>query len=132
MKRLETLLKLDREDRRKCLYKQKKHVTTTIEGERIWEMPEKLQKPRKPSRAILKDTLNLPQGLCSNAALDPATPKLVKQERSFEVDLAWRKGKSVWRGKNNEEVTVEGFSLQHYEMKGYKGYIPIGLAVSGA
>lgn len=32
-------------------------------------------------------------------------------------------GKSVWRGREGEEVNVESFALQHYESKGYKGCV---------
>lgn len=31
-------------------------------------------------------------------------------------------GKSIWEGRDGEEVTVEMLALQHYESKGYKGY----------
>ena len=31
-------------------------------------------------------------------------------------------GKSIWLGRDGEEVTVEMLALQHYESKGYKGY----------
>ncbi|GJE96430.1 VRR-NUC domain-containing protein [Phanerochaete sordida] len=30
-------------------------------------------------------------------------------------------GKSIWRGRDDEEVNVENFALQHYESQGYKG-----------
>ena len=33
-------------------------------------------------------------------------------------------GKSCWKGREDEEVvTVEEFSLQHYEDEGWKGYV---------
>ena len=33
-------------------------------------------------------------------------------------------GKSQWKGRNNGEVmTVEEFSLQHYEVEGWKGCV---------
>lgn len=31
-------------------------------------------------------------------------------------------GKSIWRGRDGEDVTVEILALQHYESQGYKGY----------
>ena len=31
-------------------------------------------------------------------------------------------GKSIWRGRGGEEVSVEILALQHYENLGYKGY----------
>lgn len=31
-------------------------------------------------------------------------------------------GKSLWRGKNGEELNVETRALQHYESLGYKGF----------
>lgn len=31
-------------------------------------------------------------------------------------------GKSIWRGRENEEVSVEILALQHYETLGYQGY----------
>lgn len=36
-------------------------------------------------------------------------------------------GKSIWRGRDGEEVTVEIFALQHYESQGYKGYVHLPL-----
>lgn len=39
-------------------------------------------------------------------------------------------GKSIWRGEQNEEVTVEKFALQHYNRLGYKGYVPNDMADS--
>ena len=33
----------------------------------------------------------------------------------------YRKGKSVWRGRDGEQVNVEALALQHYEKLGYKG-----------
>ena len=30
-------------------------------------------------------------------------------------------GKSIWKGRDDDEVTVEILSLQHYEKDGYKG-----------
>lgn len=32
-------------------------------------------------------------------------------------------GKSIWKGRNGEEVTVEALALQHYEAQGFKGYL---------
>ena len=32
-------------------------------------------------------------------------------------------GKSIWRGRDDDEVTVEILALQHYENAGYKGWI---------
>ena len=32
------------------------------------------------------------------------------------------KGKSLWRGRNGEQINVECRALQHYEELGYKGY----------
>lgn len=43
-----------------------------------------------------------------------AQVKLEKPERST--------GKSIWRGRDGEEVNVETLALQHYESLGYKGY----------
>ena len=41
--------------------------------------------------------------------------------------LAWQKpekgGKSIWKGRDDEEVNVETFALQYYEEDGCKGYI---------
>ena len=33
-------------------------------------------------------------------------------------------GKSVWRGRDDQQVNVETVALQHYEALGYKGYVP--------
>lgn len=32
-------------------------------------------------------------------------------------------GKSIWEGRDGEEVTVEIFALRHYEERGFKGYV---------
>ncbi len=40
-----------------------------------------------------------------------------------KVQLPWT-GKSVWKGRDGEEVNVETFALQHYETLGYKGFVP--------
>jgi fanconi-associated nuclease 1 len=32
-------------------------------------------------------------------------------------------GKTIWIGREGEHVNVETLALQHYEEKGYKGYI---------
>lgn len=32
-----------------------------------------------------------------------------------------KKGKSVWRGRGGDEVSVEIFALQYYEEQGYQG-----------
>lgn len=34
-----------------------------------------------------------------------------------------KKGKTVWVGRDGEEVNVETLALQHYEAQGYKGYV---------
>lgn len=31
------------------------------------------------------------------------------------------KGKSIWKGRDGDEVNVETIALQHYENAGYKG-----------
>src|SRR5271170_5353384 len=41
------------------------------------------------------------------------------------TEQGWWKGKSIWQGRNQEEVNVEVFALQHYENRGYKGSISI-------
>lgn len=121
MKRLEGLLKIERSERRKCRYKQKKHVTRTIEGERIWAEPEDLEMKAFINRPVLQNTVNLPKTLSQEASDTPAVSEKPMNKRSPQVLLAWRKGKSVWRGKDEEEVTVEELSLQRYERDGYKG-----------
>jgi hypothetical protein len=32
-------------------------------------------------------------------------------------------GKSIWRGRDDEEVSVETVALQYYEDMGYKGFV---------
>jgi len=39
-------------------------------------------------------------------------------------------GKSIWRGRNDEEVHVEILALQHYEHRGYKGFHCEGRIIS--
>jgi Fanconi-associated nuclease 1 len=120
MKRLENLLKLDKSERRRCQYKQKRHQTRQIEGERIWEEPEDLQ-TRKPVRPVLQDAINLTEAVVSEGELKSSGSCGQLRTRPPEVTLAWKKGKSVWKGRDGEEVTVEGLSLQHYEKMGFKG-----------
>jgi fanconi-associated nuclease 1 len=127
MKRLESLLKLDRFERRKCHYKQKKHKTRTIEGERIWVKPHVLDHKNTQTtqrRPILKDAANIPKLQSRNERECPMNvTQRQREKRSAQVILAWRKGKTVWRGKEGEEVTVEEFSLQHYEKFSFKGWV---------
>ena len=44
------------------------------------------------------------------------------QEFSLEVQLDILKGKSLWLGRNGEELTVEELALQRYEAQGFKGF----------
>lgn len=32
-------------------------------------------------------------------------------------------GKSIWKGRDDQQVNVETVALQHYEALGYKGYV---------
>ncbi|KAF8237701.1 hypothetical protein L208DRAFT_1388872 [Tricholoma matsutake] len=51
---------------------------------------------------------------------------LAEKEKNPEVTPPAKKpkmtGKSLWRGKNGEELNVETRALQHYESLGYKGF----------
>ena len=124
MKRLESLLKVDRSVRRRCQYKQKTHLTRTIAGERVWEEPEDL-KMGKRARSVLQDTANLLKTPTTEGEVKPSESSQLRDQtsRSPEVVLAWRKGKSVWKGRQSEEVTVEGLALQYYEQMGFKGCV---------
>jgi fanconi-associated nuclease 1 len=103
-----------KEKRYKELNKQRKQKDRYIEGERIWESPEDdgaerdrraLKEKRQPSAPISKED------------------GVLQQKRKALIESSRKKGKSIWKGREDEELTVEEFSLQHYETLGYKGHV---------
>jgi len=54
----------------------------------------------------------------------------VKSEKAADVKIEKVTGKSIWKGKNDEKLSVEAFALQHYESLGYKGYVRISSRTS--
>jgi Fanconi-associated nuclease 1 len=45
-----------------------------------------------------------------------------QQDRAPSDSWKW-KGKSLWKGKDEEQVNVETRALQYYENMGFKGFV---------
>lgn len=52
--------------------------------------------------------------------LNSAEPSTSRRQEAVKTPMY---GKSVWLGRDNQEVNVETLALEHYEEKGYKGYL---------
>ncbi|KAI0784419.1 VRR-NUC domain-containing protein [Abortiporus biennis] len=52
----------------------------------------------------------------------PTLTQMQTQKVSLEGMSSKATGKTIWYGRNNEEITVEEFALEHYEDLGFKGF----------
>lgn len=53
---------------------------------------------------------------------DPPSFLLREPDKFCEVQPSEKKGKSIWVGRDGEQVSVEILALQYYEDRGYKGF----------
>ncbi|KAM5532088.1 hypothetical protein V8D89_014252 [Ganoderma adspersum] len=109
--RLEKKLKVPPEQCHVCEGGLKSATDVYIEGERI-----------RPGGILLDSGLHVvggaaaqTQGLAWTNRREP-TPKKPKEEKPEKG------GKSIWKGRDDEEVNVETFALQYYEEDGCKGF----------
>lgn len=143
--RLENKLKIPREERHVCEGSLAKSEANYIEGVRIHHAASALVLDKNLKIVGTKtEPLTQPRGLTQTPL--PWTQRRVSGEGGIKPEVRWQvitldpglmvayiqksMGKSIWIGRNNEEVTVENLALQHYEDLGFKGYDPILFIIS--
>ncbi|KAK7694026.1 hypothetical protein QCA50_003602 [Cerrena zonata] len=118
--RLENKLKLPKHERHECTGKLKEANQERISGVRVHHTATslKLDKSLKPIvNPQVKPASDGPK------MLDLALLKPPNSAANTKPGLERRhSGKSIWRGRDEEEVTVEIFAQQHYEDQGFKGF----------
>ncbi|KAI0636683.1 hypothetical protein C8Q77DRAFT_1247200 [Trametes polyzona] len=116
--RLEKWLQVPAEERHACTGKLKEAHHVSIAGERLdrrMQLDEAghVVHPAGGDEAKAKAGASLLKWVNPPSCV-PRKPKEMKPEKIT--------GKSVWKGRDGEEVSVETFALQHYEDQGYKGF----------
>ncbi|KAG6908582.1 hypothetical protein DXG01_004068 [Tephrocybe rancida] len=117
---LEKHLKIPEEDRCHCSNRLKEAHNVEFAAERI----------NKSAKSLELDAYgrikNNDKGLRTYFSPNIKATKSNDTERPPPVTKPsdnWKsKGKSIWRGRDGDEVNVECKALQHYEGKGYKGF----------
>ncbi|KZT35489.1 hypothetical protein SISSUDRAFT_166710 [Sistotremastrum suecicum HHB10207 ss-3] len=132
LSRLENKLQIDPEKRHKCMGWLKKPDVKVIAGVRVWNNKRKAG-PRRSSLTPLN--ADRPSRSSSESGLDEAKFDLKGKGRESlnengREDVEKWVGKSIWAGRNDEEVNVETLALQYYENLGFKGFHSEGSIVS--
>ncbi|EMD38241.1 hypothetical protein CERSUDRAFT_93772 [Gelatoporia subvermispora B] len=112
--RLEKKLKIPEEERHVCQGDQRKPDKVVLYGTRVYRRAGSLILDRTGRNFNKQSDVNqtrLPFSPQTDTSLEK--PVVVEEKRT---------GKTIWKGRNDEEVTVEMFALQHYENQGYKGF----------
>jgi Fanconi-associated nuclease 1 len=115
LKRLETKLKIDPAERVKCQGKLKKEVPRVIEGVRIW--------PDVDYTANARDERALKQCQPKGASGQTKGKSRTTTSKRLVPKFPAAGSKSIWQGKDGQEVTVEMFALEAYNALGYKGSV---------
>ncbi|OCH92080.1 hypothetical protein OBBRIDRAFT_886490 [Obba rivulosa] len=113
--RLEKKLRVPEEDRHSCQGEQRKADKVEIYGVRVYRSAGSLlldRACRNVNKQSDESQTRLPFAPQADSSLEK--PPTVADEK--------RTGKSIWKGRNDEEVAVEMFALQHYANQGYKGF----------
>ncbi|GBE81686.1 hypothetical protein SCP_0400570 [Sparassis crispa] len=116
--KLENRLKIPPEDRHVCEGKLEKAAEVYVEGVRVLHrgtsmVIDRAGRPKVPNES----------GVFTQAALSRWSQLVGPSVQKPQVEVSEKAtGKSVWIGRENEEVTVEMLALQHYEALGYKGF----------
>ncbi|KAI0957731.1 hypothetical protein AcW1_006029 [Taiwanofungus camphoratus] len=127
--RLESRLKMPMEERHTCLGKLQKADKILIEGVRVYHREASLVLDQT-GRIVNKRLVTPAKGRESCAGAIPAKspiliwtkgPEPMPAKPQIEVKHK-ATGKSIWKGRDDEEVSVEMLSLQYYEDHGYRGF----------
>ncbi|KAI0086435.1 VRR-NUC domain-containing protein [Irpex rosettiformis] len=115
LKTMEKRLKVPEDEVVQCLAALKQAAQETIHGIRVWPAVDATGKLgiAESKHSILTFIKPKQEKLPSTEAATQAAGVKVQIPRT---------GKSVWKGRDNEEVNVETFALQHYESLNYKGF----------
>ncbi|KZT69818.1 hypothetical protein DAEQUDRAFT_241498 [Daedalea quercina L-15889] len=124
---LEKRLKVPDEERHTCEGKLEKAAVVQVVGVRVYHRETSLKldpfgrNVNKASESSAKGVLDdgSAQRMLPSDWVHPASVPLEKHPP--EVVPKWT-GKSIWIGRDGEEVTVEALALQHYESQGYRGF----------
>ncbi|KAH9928150.1 VRR-NUC domain-containing protein [Fomitopsis serialis] len=120
---LEKRLKVPEEERHVCEGRLEKATLVQITGTRVYHRETSLKLDlfgRNVARSSRAPTRNVSaQTSIPSDWVQPTTVPLEKHPP--EGPPKWV-GKSIWLGRDCEEVTVEILALQHYEKHGYKGF----------
>ncbi|THG99844.1 hypothetical protein EW026_g2590 [Hermanssonia centrifuga] len=117
---LEKKLRIPEGDRHVCATKLEKADEVYIEGVRLHVTfnglgkvvePDKESGVKKENKQIVLSFIQLPDNTKESDMKMKPGGKIVNAP-----------GKSIWRGRDKEEVSVEIFALQHYEDKDFKGF----------
>ncbi|PCH37697.1 hypothetical protein WOLCODRAFT_113993 [Wolfiporia cocos MD-104 SS10] len=136
LKTLEKKLNVPVEERHVCQGVLAEAVDTHIEGTRVWHRADAMVLDRtgrvvKPPSADIKPSIGVKTEAVSGL-LQMSLPWAEQDEKMVEKtsrlasekprELPKWKGKSIWKGRDGEEVNVETLALQHFEDLGYRGY----------
>ncbi|KAG6864216.1 hypothetical protein C0991_011474, partial [Blastosporella zonata] len=127
LERLEKQLNVPQEDRVYCSAKLRDAEKKFFSAERITKTDKSLEvdaNGRLINKSATKDVRSYfsPHPNATNATAEDTSKDAEKPPPKKASDTWKRKGKSIWRGRNGEQVNVESRALQYYEDLGYKGF----------
>lgn len=142
LQRVENMLKLPDFDRVECERELRKADETSVWAKRIWhregsvKLDASLQPVCKGKAAespaafrsfFLKDAEEEKKAeVCLSMVFHFCDFKtLLQTTRNWKPKKPKWTGKSIWKGRDGEEVSVEEIARQDYEDQGFKGYVPI-------
>ncbi|KAH9951864.1 VRR-NUC domain-containing protein [Amylocystis lapponica] len=129
---LENRLKLPHEERHVCAGGLRKAEKRTVVGVRVYTRASSLvlnttgHVLNKPSVMSAKGVDRAP-GLTQTTIFGAGTIAPEADEKGVKPKAT---GKSIWCGRDGDEVSVEVLALQHYETLGYKGFHSEGRVVT--
>ncbi len=90
--------------------------------------PDKESGVKKENKQIVLSFIQLPDNtkesdMKMKPGVSPFSHILDYNPDGIQGKIVNAPGKSIWRGRDKEEVSVEIFALQHYEDKDFKGYV---------
>ncbi|KZT02315.1 uncharacterized protein LAESUDRAFT_706344 [Laetiporus sulphureus 93-53] len=123
---LEKWLKVSEADRHTCEAKLNKAEEVSLSGVRVHHRTSNMVLDRF-GRPVGKRRALQPSQATGGSLKQAALPQSWTQHVSFaeekaDADNANAQGKTIWKGRGNEEVSVETLALQYYEEQGYKGF----------
>ncbi|CCM01558.1 uncharacterized protein FIBRA_03617 [Fibroporia radiculosa] len=121
---LEKRLKIPEENRHVCEGKLSKAEKIAITGVRVYHRAESMRL-NQLGRVVNKPPLVTVKESTGAGRVQLSLPWVTVNESPQKVraqDKDKAAGKSVWRGRDQEEVSVEILALQHYENQGYRGF----------